>query len=334
MMAPSSIPAWIKRRLDKLTPRQRKYFLKQGLMPLTPVTRIAERAGVLESSARDILQGLSPIRANASKRNAALYAFYQEAIRNPNRSWVLDLPRFWYLHRMVTLAPSHGVAEIHALLQLESNGRPVPSRHIISAFIRANNLNTANDRLAAGRRYQSVISRKRKPNALPEDLRWSLLFDVYKLLPQIMRGHSGFFKEELIDAVYERLENEVNYFDPEKMNGDLPVKEKWEKYVRKRIRYFVIDAMRQKSGRGKKKPKRDSIPVEEIPSRSVGENPQPHSWNPLLRVTPPNSMEWKVVRLLSVGFSRSEVAQRLGIARETVYSHLSHAKARLKKGGR
>jgi DNA-directed RNA polymerase specialized sigma24 family protein len=320
--------SWMERTLASLTPRQRGFFLRRRLLPFTTAKEISERAQVPYARATMLLRQLSPENKPKPLTQKALYEFYARAKRaGPKRNWVLESPHFWYVRTIENMAPHAVAREIYEELSKHANGRPIPSPRIIASFIRANSLRTQEEQTAAVSRANSKASRVRKKNKLSRARRRQLLFQVYPLLEKWIK-ETIIPKDEMIGLIFDRLEREVQYFDPSKLKSNDPITVKWKKFVRSRVGFMMIDAIRTKFGRGKKVRVYRMLP-DEVESKEPAQKSTTPQWGNLINSTKPDSVQRKIIDLLSKGYSRRRVAMMLKISPNTVNVHLVHIRKHL-----
>ena len=325
------VNSWVDRTLSKLTPHQRGFFLKNRLMPFTTAKEISARAKVPPWVATMLLRQLAPDGKPSASSHKAVYAFYRRVKSgDPKRRWVLDTPGLWYVDSLVKMAPHATATEIHRQLTKKADGRAVPVPRTIQDFIRSNRLRTPEEKMHVVSRASASAMRVREENHLSKKVRRNLLFQVYPLLEKWIKA-TIIPKDEMISLIFERLEHEVKYFDPSKLKSDDPLAVKWKKFVRSRIGFMMIDMIRKKFGRGKKKrkPKVFSMSLDEVAVEPVVVESRAEEWKKLERAAQRDTVGRKIVDLLSRGVSRRRVALMLGISPNTVSVHLMQLRKRV-----
>ena len=121
--------------------------------------------------------------------------------------------------------------------------------------------------------------------------------------------------EELQDSILDRLQYEIEYFDPRELTGT-ELEAKWTQFIRNRMGFFIADAFRKEIGHKTRygHPRKafvedpdTLIQKEQLPARIL-DLPMPKFKRAL------TSTEKIVVEMIMQGMPRKEIAKKAGIS--------------------
>jgi hypothetical protein len=223
-----------------LTEKQKRILEKIGLMPLTSMREINRRTGIPMTRLELIM------RPNPWQKSTKL-DLIKRFKKKPKTRYLLSHPKLWQIATIMDLAKSHSTPEIRQILlqkAVELNTkRPILGIITIQRIIKNLNLRSADDFALMRRRTHSA---QRPINSLSEETRKALLIAAQEILRRLrFRSTLSFTADELRDKLMERLEREVRLFDPRGIKEFERLKNKWEIFINKGLRFFIIDALRE-----------------------------------------------------------------------------------------